>query len=140
MSGYLFDTDTLTLMEQGHGVVLQHIKNHPISDIAVCTISLQEQMLGFLAAVNRARDPAKLARAHDLLVTRLLPAWSRFSVLPFAEPAILRFEQLRTMRLNVGSMDLRIGAIALENGLTVVTRNVRDFGRVPGLPCEDWSV
>ena len=39
--------------------------------------------------------------------------------------------------MNVGSNDLKIAASALENNAIVVTRNARDFGRVPGLLCQD---
>jgi tRNA(fMet)-specific endonuclease VapC len=137
---FLLDTDVLSLLQEGNPQVLQHVNQHPRNEIALSTISLQEQMQGFLAAANRSRNSQQLARVHDQLVTRLLPVWSWFSVLPFTEPAILRFEQLRLMRLNVGAMDLRISAVALENGLTVVTRNLRDFGRIPSLACADWSV
>jgi tRNA(fMet)-specific endonuclease VapC len=139
MSVFLLDSDTLTLLEQRHVIVLQNVNAHPISHINLPAIALQEQMQGFLAAVNRARDQQELALAHEMLVNRLLPTWSRFSVLPFTKPAIVRFEQLRSMRLNIGLMDLRIAAIALEMNLTVVTRNQRDFGRVPGRSTADWS-
>ena len=48
------------------------------------------------------------------------------------------FEMLKTQRLNVGPNDLRIAATALEIGASVVTRNVRDFSRVPGLSIATW--
>jgi tRNA(fMet)-specific endonuclease VapC len=140
MSLFLLDTDTLSLLEQGHVIVSQRVNSHPVADVAVSAVTLQEQMQGFLAALARARNPQQFARAYDLLVTRLLPVWARFPVLSFPETAQLRFEHLRSLKLNVGLMDLRIAAIALENGLTVVTRNQRDFNRVPGLTTEDWSV
>ena len=63
----------------------------------------------------------------------------RFSVLSFTEGAIARFEQLKNLKLNVRHMDLRIAAITLEHGGTLVTRNLRDFRDVPSLAIEDWS-
>src|SRR4051812_37991633 len=116
MSLFLLDTDTLSLLEQGHAIVVQRINSHPVSDIAVSAISIQEQMQGFLAALARGHTHQQTAQAYALLTSHLLPAWAHFAVLPFSEPAILRFEQLRSMKLNVGLMDLRIAAIALENG------------------------
>ena len=65
---------------------------------------------------------------------------SRFPIYPVTEQALDRFDRLVNLKLNVGKMDLKIAAIALETGSTVVTNNVRDFNRVPGLLWENWSV
>jgi len=64
----------------------------------------------------------------------------RWRILPYTESAIAQVAQLKALRLNVGLMDLRIAAVVLENQAVVVTRNRREFGRVPGLSVEDWSV
>jgi tRNA(fMet)-specific endonuclease VapC len=51
-----------------------------------------------------------------------------------------RFHALWIMRLRIGTMDLKIAATALANDATLLTRNTSDFGRIPGLRIEDWSV
>lgn len=61
-------------------------------------------------------------------------------ILSYTESAIDRYEGLRRRKLGVKANDLRIAAIALENSAIVVTRNRADFGRVPALQIEDWSV
>ena len=139
MSLYLLDTDTVSLAQFGHPLVRQRIDNAPPADVALSVITIQEQLVGWQSQVLRARGAQQLAVAYDRLVVRLFPLWRRLALTPFSESAIQRFEDLRKLRLNVGSMDLRIAAIALENGLIVVTRNQRDFSRVPGLVLEDWS-
>ncbi len=53
--------------------------------------------------------------------------------------ARVQFESLVRAKLNVKHNDPRIAAIAKEIGATVVTRNRRDFGRVPGLVIEEWA-
>jgi predicted nucleic acid-binding protein len=62
-----------------------------------------------------------------------------FSILPFPVAAIIRFEQPRALKLNIRTNNLRIAAITLEANATLVTPNLRDFGRVPGLAVVDWS-
>jgi len=50
------------------------------------------------------------------------------------------FPFFRALFSGLGSRHLKIAAVALTNDLTVLSRNRRDFGQVPGLKVDDWSV
>ena len=74
-----------------------------------------------------------------MLLASLVVSWNRFAITPMTASARTHFELLVRAKLNVKHNDLRIAAIAKELGATVVTRNLRDFGRVPELMIEDWA-
>ena len=61
-----------------------------------------------------------------------------FEIVPFDEAAARRFDDLRTQRLHLGTMDLKIAATALVHNALVLSANRRDFERVPGLRVENW--
>jgi tRNA(fMet)-specific endonuclease VapC len=139
VSLYVLDTDSLSLYQRGDPVVAQHVLAHPATDLAITVITVEEQLSGWYTLLRRSRTPDRVALAYQRLADAV-PFLARFPILPFPESAILRFEQLLTLRLRIGAKDLRIAAITLENSAILVSRNLRDFRRVPGLTVEDWSV
>jgi tRNA(fMet)-specific endonuclease VapC len=138
MSLWVLDTDTLTLFQYGHPIVCQHCALHPPTQVAIAVISVEEQFLGWYTRVRRAKARDEIAKGYEGL-TRFAAFISRVQIFSFTEPAILRYEQLQGLKLNVGKKDLRIASITLELGATLVTRNVQDFQRIPGLALEDWT-
>lgn len=139
MSLFVLDTDFVTLYYRGEPTVVQRVDARPPTELAISIMTIDEQLSGWYTLTRQARQPDQIARAYSQLgeaVVRL----ARWRILPYTESAIARVAQLKVLRLNVRLMDLRIATIALEHGAVVVTRNQRDFGRVPGLQVEDWSV
>jgi tRNA(fMet)-specific endonuclease VapC len=65
---------------------------------------------------------------------------NQFPIVPFDQTVESHFQQLWSLRLRVGTQDLKMAAVARANRLTLLTRNRRDFGRIPGLGLDDWSV
>ena len=107
-------------------------------DFALSIVSLHEQVIGVHNFINRADKPEDIMRGYALLF-QILQGFSNSRVLPFDAPAIAICNELR-IKTRVPTMDLRIAAIALSHNLIVLTRNSKDFGKVPGLIIEDWTI
>jgi tRNA(fMet)-specific endonuclease VapC len=138
MTLHVLDTDTLTLLQERHAGVIARIAAYSPNDIAVTVISVEEQLSGWYRRLRRAKKPEDLASVYQRL-TDTVRSLSRLPILTYTESAIRRAKTLQASKLNVRKMDLSIAAIALERQAVVVTRNIRDFGRVPILIVEDWS-
>lgn len=141
MSAYVIDTDTLSLAETNHPLVVPAIRSYRTAGhaLGLAIITVEEKSLGLISACRAARGPAAFARASRLYADAVA-LWGQFSIHPQTVSSLAIYDQLVALRLNVGRNDLRIASVALDLGAIVVTRNRRDFGRVPGLPVGDWSV
>lgn len=81
-------------------------------------------------------------RGSVRLTRQLESVLSAIETLPMAEPTDAHYAEIRTelerIGRTIGHNDLLIAAHARALNATLVTRNVREFGRVPGLAVEDW--
>ncbi len=140
---YLLDTDHISFLQEQRGseyaALIARIAQHSSADFAFSIVSFHEQTLGGHAFLNRARTHAQMIRGYSQLM-KVLKIFLTTPVLPFDAVAAAVFDNLQTQGIRVATMDLRIAAIALSQGLILLTRNRRDFGRVPGLLTEDWTV
>ena len=103
-------------------------------------ITFEEQTRGWLATTARAQTKPRAYQidAYARLLAHLENYGTR-QVLPFDEQAADEFEALRRSKIRVGTMDLRIAAIVLARGATLLSRNLVDFRRVPRLDVQDWT-
>lgn len=128
----------LTLLEEGHAAVAQRFLAQPPENVAVTVLTVEEQLSGWYAEVRKAKRPERLAWAYRRLADTI-GFLAHLRILTYDEPAMQRYEQFRKAKIRIGGMDLRIAAVVLEHGAVLVTRNARDFRKIPGLQFEDWS-
>ncbi len=134
MSGspaYLLDTNILSdLIRNPQGRVMEQIDR--VGENAVCTSIIVAAELRYGAAKANSR---RLAERIDLILSAL-------EILPLEPPVDREYAALRhhltRQGTPIGPNDLLIAAQALANRLTLVTANLREFSRVPGLSVIDW--
>jgi tRNA(fMet)-specific endonuclease VapC len=138
MSLFVLDTDMVSLYQDGHPAVVNTVHDHPLSELAVSVITVDEHLTGWYTLVRRAKKREQLARAYSKLAMSV-QLLAGLQILSFTEKAMDRYDCLRDIHRNVGKNDLRIAAIVLEKPATLVTRNLRDFQDIAGLQVQDWS-
>jgi tRNA(fMet)-specific endonuclease VapC len=131
---YLFDTDVMSRVAKAAPprALVERLSRVPRALQFSTSINAAEVFYG--AARTDRRDA--LIRAFKELVL------SRLTVLPFDLESARVFGGLKASLekrgLTRSEPDLRIAAIALQHGLTIVTGNVRHFAGIPGLAVENW--
>jgi tRNA(fMet)-specific endonuclease VapC len=137
MTLFILDTDHVSLLLEGNDRIYRQTETLKPS-IATNIVTVQEVFNGWVGQIN--------ARAN-VQYTKLWNAVEYFKGVPivnFDEAAHQFYQRLLSenppLRKNRLQKDMRIAAIALSLNATVVTRNRKDFGLVPGLSIVDWTV
>ena len=128
---YLLDTNSLIYFFRQDGQVHVNLLATPPSEIAVPTVVLHELETGIAKSSNPAKRRAQLDRL--LQVVNVLPLG-----VAEAKAAALARATLEGTGEPIGPIDTLIAGVALANRCTLVTRNVREFARVPGLAVVNW--
>jgi tRNA(fMet)-specific endonuclease VapC len=137
----VLDTDSLGILQRASGGEFERLaarlRSVPDWPFYVTIVTFEEQMRGWLASVARAKTPQKQIVAYARL-RRLVDDFRTRPILDFDEHAMTEFQRLVKSKVRIGTMDLRIAAIVLSHGAKLISRNLVDFRKVPGLMVEDW--
>ncbi len=130
---YLLDTNTCIRYLNGRAPNIRaRLRATHRDQVRVCSIVKAEMFAGAL----RSTDPVRS-------LARQTAFFARFISLPFDDAAAEAYGRIRADLLAagtpIGPNDMLIAAIAVANGLTLVTHNTTEFSRISGLTLEDWE-
>jgi len=130
---YLLDTNTCIGFLKNHPLITAKIEEKELSHLRLCAPVKAELWYG-------ACKSAKIATNQAIL----REFFAQFQSLPFGDEAIVHYGEIRAFLAQsgtpIGPNDLLIVAIARAYNVTLVTHNVGEFSRVPGILLEDWQV
>jgi tRNA(fMet)-specific endonuclease VapC len=129
---YLLDTNTCIAAMRHHAAVLQRLASVGPADCAISSITTYELYTG----IEKCADPAKESAKVNLFLATV-------SELVFYGPAAREAGRIRALLESqgrmIGAYDVLLAGHARSIGLTIVTANVSEFSRVPGLSWENWQ-
>ena len=128
---YLLDANAvIALFENRSANLARRVRQHAVGDVAVSAIVLHELFFGAF----KSRRVAENIRRVDAL---------QFEILEFAKEDARQAGEVRALLAAAGSpigpYDVLIAGQAISRNRVIVTRNTREFARVPGLRSENWE-
>lgn len=138
MTLYILDTDHLSLYGRNHPALVERLQADAIN-LTTTAINVEEQLRGRLAQVADAKAGISLTNAYRWLseTVRLL---SDFEVLQFTAAAQLIYQYFKSQWIRVGTQYLRIASIVITHNGILLSRNLRDFEKIPNLMVRDWTL
>jgi tRNA(fMet)-specific endonuclease VapC len=136
----LLDTDHLSVLTDrratGHAVLLRRLEAAE-EVLGIPIVAVEEQCKGWLAKLSRTRDIHQQITPYQRLV-ELFDFLAEWNIISLSAAAANQFAELRRQRIRIGSQDLKIAAIAMAENALLLSANLRDFQKVPGLRVENW--
>jgi tRNA(fMet)-specific endonuclease VapC len=136
----LLDTDHLSVLTDrraaGNPTFVRRLEL-VTEPLAIPVVAVEEQCKGWLAKLNRTRDIRRQITPYERLV-ELFDFLAEWDIVSLTDAAADAFTRLRGQRIRIGSQDLKIAAIALAENALLLSANLRDFQKVPGLRVENW--
>ena len=127
---YLLDANAIIALMKGSDAFLLRLRKHSPQDFAVPAIVAHELFYGAYKSIRKDENLARL----DAL---------QFQILEFDQDDARKAGEIRA-QLNaagtpIGPYDVLIAGQALARGLTLITHNTKEFGRIAALKIEDWE-
>ncbi len=129
----MLDTNIcIYIIKQKPRSVLERFAAFPVGDLGISVITLAELEYG----ASKSSEPDRNREALEQFVSPLeIAVFDRLATSVYGKIRALLEKRGRP----IGSMDLLIAAHALSLNVRLVTNNMREFKRVPGLRVENWA-
>ncbi len=140
---FLLDSDHLGLLQRQRGEAFERlearIQRVSETELYIPIIAFHERMKGWSAYLAKTSTESEVIFAYGKF-REILADFASVQLLDYSVSASAVYQQLIKQRIRVGTMDLRIAAIAIDAGFTLLSCNSVDFERIPGLKVEDWTL
>jgi tRNA(fMet)-specific endonuclease VapC len=136
-----FDTNILTEVLLGSPPFVTRAAAIPVHQQGVPVIVIEEIIRGRLNVIRQAeagKAKINLERAYELF-QETFSKIRRLQILSYTSSAESLYQQWRQQGIRVSTHDLRIAAVCVANNAKLISRNRRDFERIPGLAVEFWE-